>query len=84
MAVVTTGKPDGGAATVNPLLTEWTGAFALPPFGAIVPEHFRPAFDMAMSRHRAEIDIIAGSLAGPSFDNTIEALERPQPSSAAL
>jgi peptidyl-dipeptidase Dcp len=60
----------------NPLLSEWTGAFALPPFGAIGPAHFRPAFDRALSLHRAEIATIAASPSAPSFDNTIVALER--------
>ena len=60
----------------NPLLADWTGAFSLPPFGAIKPEQFRPAFDAALGRHRAEIDAIAADPAPPSFDNTIVALER--------
>jgi peptidyl-dipeptidase Dcp len=60
----------------NPLLAEWNGAFALPPFGAIGPQHFRPAFDRALSRHRTDIDAIAANPAAPSFDNTITALER--------
>lgn len=59
----------------NPLLADWTGAFGLPPFGAIKPEHFRPAFDEALARHRAEIDAITANLAAPTFANTIEALE---------
>ena len=58
----------------NPLLADWTVAFGLPPFGAIRPEHFRPAFDAALSSHRAEIDAIAGNPDKPSFANTIEAL----------
>ena len=62
--------------TQNPLLAEWTGAFGLPPFGAIGPEHFRPAFDQALAAHRAEIDAIAAAPAVPTFRNTIEALER--------
>jgi peptidyl-dipeptidase Dcp len=62
--------------TKNPLLADWTGPFGLPPLGAIAPEHFRPAFDRALVRHRAEIDAIAGEPAAPSFGNTIEALER--------
>ena len=62
--------------TQNPLLAEWTGAFGLPPFGAIGPEHFRPAFDQALAAHRAEIDAIAAAPAVPTFGNTIEALER--------
>jgi peptidyl-dipeptidase Dcp len=60
----------------NPLLTDWTGPFGLPPLGAIKPEHFRPAFDRSLERHRAEIDAIAADRAGPTFANTIEALER--------
>ena len=36
--------------TQNPLLADWTGAFGLPPFGAIEPEHFRPAFDRGARR----------------------------------
>src|SRR6185369_7135294 len=61
--------------STNPLLADWTGPFGLPPFGAIKPEHFRPAFDEALSRHRAEIAAIAGNAQAPSFANTIEALE---------
>jgi peptidyl-dipeptidase Dcp len=60
----------------NPLLTAWTDAFGLPPFGSIAPEHFRPAFDEALAAHRSEIDRIATEPAAPSFDNTIVALER--------
>ena len=60
----------------NPLLTDWTGPFGLPPLGAIKPEHFRPAFDRALAAHRAEIDAISANPAAASFDNTIEALEK--------
>jgi peptidyl-dipeptidase Dcp len=60
----------------NPLLADWTGVFELPPFAAIKPEHFRPAFDRALAKHRAEIDAIAADPASPSFDNTIVALEK--------
>jgi peptidyl-dipeptidase Dcp len=60
----------------NPLLADWTGHFALPPFVAIKPEHFRPAFDHALAAHRSEIDAIAADPSAPSFDNTIVALER--------
>jgi peptidyl-dipeptidase Dcp len=60
----------------NPLLAEWTGAFGLPPFGSIRPEHFRPAFDDALAAHRAEIGAIADNAEPASFDNTIAALER--------
>jgi peptidyl-dipeptidase Dcp len=62
--------------TSNPLLAEWTGTFGLPPFGAITPAQFRPAFDAALAEHRAEIDAIAAAKAPASFDNTIVAMER--------
>jgi peptidyl-dipeptidase Dcp len=67
---------DPQAAPQNPLLAEWIGAFGLPPFEAIRPKHFRPAFDRALAAHRTEIDGIAANPAAPSFANTIEALER--------
>ncbi|MBV9348886.1 MAG: M3 family metallopeptidase [Pseudolabrys sp.] len=63
-------------AASNPLLADWSGAFGLPPFGAVKPEHFGPAFEAALAAHRAEIDAIAAAKAPPSFANTIEAMER--------
>jgi peptidyl-dipeptidase Dcp len=63
-------------AADNPLLSTWTAPFELPPFGAVAPEHFGPAFDRAIADKRAEIRAIADDPAQPSFANTIEALER--------
>jgi len=60
----------------NPLLSEWAGTLELPPFEAIKPGHFRPAFDRALAAHRAEIDAIAENPAPADFENTIGALER--------
>jgi peptidyl-dipeptidase Dcp len=60
----------------NPLLQPWTGPFEAPPFDHIEPAHFRPAFDVALKNHRAEIDAIAANPDSPTFANTIEALER--------
>jgi peptidyl-dipeptidase Dcp len=64
------------ASTSNPLLTAWTGAFGLPPFATLTPEHFRPAFDHALAAHRAELDAISANPEKPTFDNTIVALEK--------
>jgi peptidyl-dipeptidase Dcp len=61
---------------VNPLLGDWSGRDQSPPFAAIGPEHFRPAFDQAMAANMAEIEEIAGNTEAPSFENTIAALER--------
>src|SRR5665213_2114519 len=60
----------------NPLLAGWAGAFGLPLLATMAPEHFRPAFDLALAAHRAEIDAIAADPAAASFGNIIEALER--------
>ena len=60
----------------NPLLHAWSTPYGLPPFGSVQPEHFEPAFERAIAQHRAEIDAIATQAAGPSFENTIAALDR--------
>ncbi len=60
----------------NPLLREWTGPFGLPPLADIAAEHFPPAFELALGRHKAEIEAVAADPAAPTFDNTIAALER--------
>ncbi|WP_126978380.1 M3 family metallopeptidase [Frigidibacter oleivorans] len=59
----------------NPLLTEWTGPFALPPFDAIRDEDFAPAFDSGLAEARARIAAIAADPAPPDFANTVAALE---------
>ena len=65
----------------NPLLHPWSGAHGLPPFESIVPEHYKPAFDITLAEQKAEIVAIADSAEKPTFANTVEALER---SGAAL
>jgi peptidyl-dipeptidase Dcp len=60
----------------NPLLSDWTGPFELPPFAEINDSHFEPAFDAAIETARAEVVAIANSDLPADFSNTIEALER--------
>jgi len=64
------------AAERNPLLETWPDPQGIPPFEAIAPAHYRPAFDEALERQRREIAAIADEKAPPTFANTIEALER--------
>ena len=59
----------------NPLLLDWDTPFKLAPFDAISDDHFTPALTQALADHNAEIDEIASSVAVPTFENTIEALE---------
>jgi peptidyl-dipeptidase Dcp len=60
----------------NPLLAAWDTPFGAPPFAAIRPEHFAPAFAAAFAEHRGEIEAVAAQAAAPTFANTIAALER--------
>ncbi|UES57600.1 peptidase M3 [Roseibium aggregatum] len=61
--------------TVNPLLSDWTTPFDLPPFETIAPAHFEEAFDAAMAEAKADTDRIADQEVAPTFENTIVALE---------
>src|SRR4051794_39688584 len=60
----------------NPLLAAWQTPCETPPFDAIKPEHFLPAFERAFADHTAEIAAITQDPASPDFANTITALER--------
>jgi peptidyl-dipeptidase Dcp len=60
----------------NPLLQPWTGEYGLPPFARARPGHFAPAFEAAMREHLAEVGAIGDSSEPPSFDNTVDALDR--------
>ncbi len=62
-------------AAANPLLAPWTTPFGVPPFPAIRPEHFLPAFDEAMRRHLEEIDAIASSTEPATFANSVAAVD---------
>jgi peptidyl-dipeptidase Dcp len=72
---MTTTQPQANEPA-NPLLGPWATPHDSPPFAAIRPEHFRPAFDRAMADHVAEVEAIAATPDSPSFNNTIAALER--------
>ncbi len=54
----------------------WTTPYGLPPFERIHPEHYEPAFEEALSRHRDEITAIASNPEPARFANTVGALER--------
>ncbi|MET0517916.1 MAG: M3 family metallopeptidase [Burkholderiaceae bacterium] len=62
--------------SANPLLQDWTGPHGLPPFAAIEPGHFAPAFEAALRQHRAELDAIAAQAEAPTFANTLAAFDR--------
>lgn len=59
----------------NPLLTDWTTPFGLPPFESISDDDFAPALDTALTQARAAITAIADNPEPATFDNTILAME---------
>ncbi|MFD5215137.1 M3 family metallopeptidase [Microbacterium sp. NPDC058345] len=60
----------------NPLLQPSALTYGLPDFAAIRPEHYLPAFRQAFSEQLSEIRAITAVRSMPTFENTIEALER--------
>ena len=62
--------------TVNPFAQPSTLPYELPPFDHISEDHFRPAFRDGMAHHEQELDAIATNPEPPTWENTIEALER--------
>ncbi len=71
-----TGQSPNGSTT-NALLMAWTGQYGgVPAFDRVNVADFKPALETAMAETLAEVDRIAGNTAPPTFENTIEALER--------
>ncbi len=65
-----------GQERANPLLSKSTLAFHAPPFDQVKDADFQPAIDAGIAEQRAEYLKIANNPAPPTFDNTIDALER--------
>jgi peptidyl-dipeptidase Dcp len=63
--------------SANPLLASWAGSYGgLPPFDQIRPELFPEALQTGIETRRAELAAIVDNPAAPTFENTVEALER--------
>lgn len=62
----------------NPLLdyANWTTPHGTYPFDAIHAADYMPAFEEALRQGRADIDAIVRNPEAPTFENTIEALEK--------
>lgn len=64
-------------ALPNPLLLKWEGPYGgVPAFDKVQIALFKPALEAGMTEQLAEIDRIANDPAAPTFQNTLEALER--------
>ena len=60
----------------NPLLTESSLPYHVPPFDRIKDEHFAPAMETGMHEELKEVEVVANNSEKPTFENTIVALER--------
>ena len=60
---------------MNPLLSDWTTPFGLPPFDLIRDEDFGPAVEAALEEARGNVRAIGDAADAPTFANTIVALE---------
>ncbi len=61
---------------VNPLLTDYTTPYEIPPFESIELGDYLPAFEQGMRDQMIEIEDITNNVNPADFSNTIEALEK--------
>ena len=64
------------AGTDNVLFEDWDTPFGVPPFDRIDSADYLPAIRAGMEAQDEEIEAIVNSADAPTFENTIEALER--------
>lgn len=69
-------KKTDAAETGNPLLSEFTTPFGVPPFDKITLADYKPAFIRGMHEQMQEIDAIVNQRSVPDFENTIVALDQ--------
>ncbi|TPN84747.1 M3 family metallopeptidase [Aquimarina algicola] len=63
--------------TSNVLLAEWTGPYGgVPAFDQMNISDIKPAIEKGMELRLKEIDAIANATEAPTFENTIEAMEK--------
>lgn len=65
-----------GDASGNPLLSEYTTPYQVPPFDQIKVEHYKSAFLKGMEEEMKEIEAIVNNPEAPNFENTIAALDQ--------
>jgi peptidyl-dipeptidase Dcp len=69
-------KHSSAATDPNPFFTDYNTPFETPPFDRIKYEHYMPAFQKGMEEEKKEVAAIIENPEPPTFQNTIEPLER--------
>lgn len=59
----------------NPFFEEWNTPHGTVPFDKIKNDHYMPAFEEGIKRHKAEINAIVNNKEEATFANTIEAMD---------
>ncbi|MFN0054870.1 MAG: M3 family metallopeptidase [Planctomycetales bacterium] len=75
-AAVEPPEPTAKLAADNPFAAPSSLPFHAPAFDTIRSEHFLPTFLFGMKQQLAEMQAIASQSAAPTFENTIEPMER--------
>lgn len=60
----------------NPFFSELNTPFNTIPFDKIKEEHYLPAIEEGIKQGKADVDAIVNNTAVPTFENTVEALEK--------
>lgn len=60
----------------NPFFQKWNTPYETPPFNDIKTEHFLPAYEEGMKLQKAAVEAAVNNNEEPTFQNTIEALEK--------
>ncbi len=76
MSTDPTGSSAGALPAENPFAAPSALPFGLPPFDRVREEHYGPAFEAGMAEQRREVEVVATDPGEPTFENTLEALER--------
>ena len=64
------------AEQTNPFFSDYNTPYGIPPFEQIKKAHYLPAFEHGIKLNREEINAIANNSEAPTFENTIEAMEK--------
>ena len=77
LTLIVSCKKDMKTTSENPLLQEWKGPYGgVPAFVIMDVNDIQEAVEIGMELNLAEIEAIANSTEAPTFENTIEAMER--------
>ncbi|QMV20322.1 peptidyl-dipeptidase Dcp [Granulicella sp. 5B5] len=60
----------------NPFYAKSTLPFQAPPFDKITDADYQPAIEAGITKQRKEMEAIANDPAAPTFENTVEAMEK--------